>query len=134
MFMFATDSILALAAIAGLCAAILGAKPSLVAWLIFPSVARWVIAPILVSLAQPTLAFLLQHWGLLIVLMILAPIVALAMAARVFESLLKLFLGPAAGGRAAGHMFGTWGVRFTDWILGRRRGRPIPDWADEDEG
>ena len=62
MFLFATDSVIAYAAVVGVCLAIFGVKPSLSIWLLSPALFRWIGMPVLAAVAQllfgfpPTLA------------------------------------------------------------------------------
>ena len=133
MFLFATDTVIAWAGAIGICLAILGAGRSLVLFFIMPVIVRWFVLPVLPAIGRGLLLFAVAHWMWLLPLLIIAPFVLLRLLAGLFESTLCLLLGPRFGARAAGHIGGVLSVRLIDWALGRRRGRPIPEFDEEEE-
>ena len=134
MFLLATDTIIAWAAVVGICLAIFGASRRLAYFLIGPAVVRWLVAPAIVSMAPALLAVAEAHWLWFLPVIMIAPFLLVRAFAAILEGALRVLLGPRVGTRAAGHVGGVLGVRLIDWALGRRRGRPIPEFEAEEEG
>lgn len=133
MLLLIIDVITAWAAVVGICLCILGLGRSWVEFLVAPAMVRWVIIPVLPIVGRAVLSVVAAHWVWLLPLLLVAPLILVRLFAGFFESALCLLLGPHVGARAAGHVAGVMGIRLTDWLFGRRRGRPIPEFEEEEE-
>jgi hypothetical protein len=130
---FSADSLILWSGTAGLTLWIFGFRRGAI-FLLVPGVIRWVAIPLLASAARPLGQFAAAHWFWFLPFALLAPFAAVRLLAHIFERALRLLLGPRIGNEAAGFIGGILSLRLLDWITGRRRGRPIPEFEEEEHG
>jgi hypothetical protein len=100
----------------------------MIVWLTAPAVVRWVLWPAFRPTVEALTSLVAEGWQWWLVLaIVLAPIVTVVLAFRVFSAVARSILGR----RMADRIGNEYAAEVWDWLLGRRRGRPMPRWEPD---